>query len=159
VQYLIGSCCHERLLDKLENADVALWHVQTPEHLYRLQGELGEDPRHAISGGGSVGLRSIPVLYALGYRRFSIYGMDCSFSEDGEQQWAGPHAGKRQDLCQVQCGERIFTSSPVLMTYATGFFETIQKVSDCTFRVVGDGLLQNMAALYSTLPQLDQQAA
>lgn len=189
VKYLIGSACHTAMFDKLAGADVRLWHISTPEHHMRLINELGESNEYMISGGGSVGLRSIPVAYAMGYRKFTIYGMDCSFGEPsisaeeraeidallqssdvaamhaaserlGERisQWAGKHAGKRQDVCQVSCGDRIFFSSPILLTYASGFFETIQKVGDCTFKVVGDGLLQSMCELYSKMPQLAEAA-
>jgi hypothetical protein len=154
--YLIASVCHQAMFDKLAGGDIALWHVSTPEHALRLIDELGQSRDHVIGGGGSVGLRAIPLLYQMGFRKFSIYGMDCSFSDDGVQQWAGKHAGKRQDLCQVDVNGRIYTTSPILMTYATNFFETIQKVPDCHYRLVGSGLLQAMAHYYS---QLEKEAA
>ncbi len=152
VTYLLGSVVHPSVFDKLEGADIRLWHVSAPEHQIRMVDELGESPLHVISGGGSVGLRSIPVMYAMGYRKFTIFGMDCSFSDDGSEQWAGKHAGKRQELCQANVNGRVFTTSPVLMTYATGFFESIQKVADCTFTLVGDGLLQAMCAAFQSRP-------
>lgn len=192
VKYLIASSCHAKVFDKLEGADVYLWHVATPEHGNRIVDELGEAGIHMVSGGGSVGLRSIPLLYGYGYRDFAYYGMDCSFAitetalseieslpyavaspeweealkgilASGVQQWAGAHAGKRQDVVPCQCAvpgasDRIFATSPILMTYATNFFETVQKVNDCNFRLAGDGLLQAMAVLYS-LPTLQKQAA
>lgn len=150
VQYLLASVCAPVLFDKLSGHDIRLWHVSTAEHALRLIQELGERPRHVISGGGSVGLRSIPLLYAMGYRDLSIFAMDCSFKKDGEtvKQWAGKHAGKRQDVCEVLCDETIFYSSPVLLTYATNFFETIQKVDDLNIRLYGDGLLQAMCRYY-----------
>lgn len=151
VAYYIASCCHPNMFDRLEGADVRLWHVQTAEHQAQLVA-LGESPQTIISGGGSVGLRAIPLLYALGYRDFSIYGMDCSFTEDGAQ-WAGKHAGKAHDVCQIRCGNRVMISSPILLTYATNFFEIVQKASDATFTLHGDGLLQSMAALYSSQVQ------
>lgn len=157
VQYLIGSSVHPVLIDKLlaGNADVRLWHVSTPEHAARLIEELNEPGNTVISGGGSVGLRSVPLFYAMGFRDFSIYGMDCSFeTEAGEiVQWAGKHAGKRQDACEVSCGDRLFISSPILLTYATSFFEMIQRTSDITYRLYGDGLLQSMCRMYADLPQ------
>lgn len=162
VSYLIASVCHSRLFDKLDagNADVKLWHVASKEHSPKLIEELKEAPHTVIAGGGSVGLRSIPLLYGMGYRDFYFFGMDCSFSDDGTQQWAGAHAGKRQDVCQVKCGERIFTSSPILLTYATNFFETVQKAPDVAYRLYGDGLLQSMAQYYaSRLPQLENEQA
>lgn len=154
VIYLIASVCHQDYFDRLGEADIRLWHVSTQDHVLRLIHDLGEDPKHVISGGGSVGLRSIPLLYAMGYRAMSFFGMDCSFADDGEAQWAGKHAGKRQDVVDVDCGGRIFKSSPVLLTYATNFFETVQKVSDLDVRLYGDGLLQGMTRYYQ-----DQGAA
>lgn len=153
IVYLIGSAVHPCLLDKLEGADVRLWHVSTPEHMCRLIDELGESSNTTISGGGSVGLRSVPLLYNMGYRDFSIYGMDCSFADGGKQQWAGKHAGKRQDIVEVECGGRLFHSSPVLMTYAAGFFEMVAKIPDASIRLYGDGLLQNILRAYAELPQ------
>jgi hypothetical protein len=79
--------------------------------------------------------------------------MDCSFSDDGAQQWAGKHAGKRQELVRVRCDERIFTTSPVLATYATDFWEMVQKMRDVNVRLYGDGLLQSMARYYMGVPQ------
>ena len=148
VTYLIASGVHPNYFDKLKHHDVALWHVSTPEHAHRFISELRENPRTVISGGGSVGLRAIPLLYAMGYRRFAIFGMDCSFARDPETgdvlQWAGKHAGKRQDVITVKQGEREFLSSPILLTYATGFFELIQQVDDLEIRLYGDGLLQSL---------------
>lgn len=152
--YLLASSVHPVLFDKLgADADIRLWHVATAGHAARLVDEHGENPRHIIFGGGSVGLRSVPLLYAMGYRDFHIYGMDCSFSDDGAEQWAGKHAGKRQDLQQIRCDDRIFTSSAILATYATDFWELVQKMRDVNIRLYGDGLLQAMARYYMGVPQ------
>lgn len=150
VTYLIASVCHPEYFDKLGDAAVRLWHVSTSEHVLRLINECGENPKHIISGGGSVGLRAIPLLYAMGYREIHIHAMDCSFKSEGEgiAQWAGKHAGKKQDCCEVLCDGELFISSPVLLTYATGFFESIQKVTDLSIRLYGKGLLQSMCEYY-----------
>lgn len=156
VRYMLASACHPRMFDKVADCPfVELWHVSTPEHALRFIEELGEKPQHIISGGGSVGLRAIPLLYALGYRKISIHGMDCSFTEGGMNQHAGEHAGKLQDLCEVTCGDQTFIASPVLLTYATGFFEVIQKVTDLEIRLYGHGLLQSMALLYAGSKQTE----
>ena len=150
VEYLLASVCNPVLFDKLDGHKVTLWHVSTPEHAVKIVDDLGESNEALISGGGSVGLRSIPLFYTLGYRDFSIFAMDCSFKQDGEEvhQWAGRHFGKRQDQVLVECAGQVFVSSPVLMTYATGFFEAIQKVDDANFRLYGKGLLQSMCDYY-----------
>jgi hypothetical protein len=160
VAYLLASCVSPALLDKLgPDADIRLWHVSTAEHAVKLIDQLGEKTEHVISGGGSVGLRSIPLLYALGYRNISIYAMDCSFADAGEKQWAGRHFGKRQDLCQVQCDGRVFVSSPTLLSYATNFWECIQKVPDLNVRLFGNGFLQAMARYYMRVQTQSEEAS
>jgi hypothetical protein len=152
VTYLVASTCHSDYFKRLEGADIRLWHVATAEHSIRLVDELRQSSEHCVSGGGSVGLRSLPLLYCMGYRDYAIFGMDSSFRDDGHQQWAGKHAGKKHDIVDVDCGGRIFKSSPILLTYATGFFETIQKTHDARYRVYGDSLLASMCVLYAELP-------
>jgi hypothetical protein len=151
IQYLIGSTAHPKLFAKLAGADIALWHVGTAEHSQRLVKELKEEAQLVIPGGGSVGLRSLPLLYGMGYRDFSIYGMDCSFAEEGQQQWAGKHAGKRQDVVHIYVLGQGFDTSPQLISYATDFLEVAQTVSDCEFRVYGEGLLPAMCRLHARL--------
>ena len=156
IRYLIASVAHPVLFDKLDGLDIALWHVSTKEHGTLLL-KAGENGHHIISGGGSVGLRAVPLFYALGYRDFSIYGMDCSFADEGKQQWAGKHAGKTHKVVHLQCEGRVFATSPTLATYATDFIEMVQKVTDAQFRLYGDGLLQAMCVVHAQLAQ--RQAA
>jgi hypothetical protein len=144
-RYLLASCVHPVLFDKLgPDADVALWHIASLQHSGHLVDELGENPGNLITGGGSVGLRSISLLYSMGYRRFAIHGMDCSFAGAGDQQHAGKHAGNRQDVVPYICGGRLFATSYVLQSYATDFIEMIQRVSDLNIRLHGNGMLQAM---------------
>jgi len=148
VDYQIASCVHEKVFEKLAGCDVSLWHVSMQDFMVPLVDQYHEKPDTVISGGGSVGLRSIPLLYAQGYRDFSVHAMDCSFAAEGVEQWAGKHAGKVQEVttCKVGIGDnaRVFYTSPVLMTYATNFMDMMRKTGDCTFRVYGDGLLAAM---------------
>ena len=147
VKYLLASCVHPALFDKLgPDADIALWHVGSMSHVASLIDELGENPGTLITGGGSVGLRAFSLLYAMGYRRLSIYGMDCSFRDKGEMQHAGNHAGKRHSIATYRCGERVFVTSKTLQSYACDFLEMIQRVNDLDISLHGDGLLQAMVA-------------
>ena len=144
-RYLLASCVHPVLFDKLgPDADVALWHTASAQHSVHLIDELKENPGNVITGGGSVGLRSISLLYSAGYRRFSIHGMDCAFSHIG--QHAGKHAGERQDVIAHPYAGRVFATSYILQSYATDFMEMVQRVNDLDVRLHGDGLLQAMVA-------------
>jgi hypothetical protein len=139
IQYLLAASCHPDLFAKMDGMDVRLWHAE--DHI-RVKDELNSQAPN-ISGGGSVGLRSIAVLYFMGYRNLTVYGMDCSFTDDGKTQHAGKHAGKIQDLCAVKVGGREFITSPILMTYAANFFDMAKQRPDVKWRVYGDGFLQN----------------
>ena len=184
--YYIASACNQNLFDKLEGYDVRLWHVNDSSHQERLINELGEHPHTSIGGGGSVGLRSVPLLYALGYRDFSIYGMDCSFevaettmqaisaleekpaspeweskvltllNEGAVMQWAGKHGSDgHKGIVPCLCVDRVYATAPILMTYATQFFEMVQKCGpEVKVRLYGEGLLQSMARLYAQMPRM-----
>jgi hypothetical protein len=149
-QYLLGSCVHPELVDKLEDFNVSLWHVNTGEQSFRILTEHEPD-QIMVCGGGSVGLRAMSVLWIMGYRKFLIHGMDCSFADD---QHAGPHTGKRQHEIQVRCGERWFKSSLVLVTYARHFLEAMQLFPpNIEVELHGDGLLQQMCRLGMSQPK------
>lgn len=157
-KYLIASCCHPDLVKKLLPFDVSLWHLCNGQESFRILEELeSEKGENLITGGGSVGLRALALGYAMGYREFHIYGMDCSFSSGyenpkeldsyKERQWAGPHKGKLQRVINVKCGDLWYKTSPVLVTYTRHFFDTVQRAPDAAFYLRGDGLLQHMAKL------------
>jgi hypothetical protein len=155
---MLASCVSPVLFDKLgPDADIRLWHIANGNHGVRLVDEYGESGRHVITGGGSVGLRAIPLLYTMGYRKFRIFAMDCSYSEDGKQ-WAGAHVSpankKKDDAVRVQCDGRVFITSPTLSTYATDFWEQVQKLPDINIRLYGDGLLQAMARYFQSAPSV-----
>ncbi len=159
VQYLLGSAVHPVLLDKLDGFDVALWHIATAEHVNKFSQELKEPGNLIITGGGSVGLRAISLLYNMGYREFHIHGMDSSFEDDGNAQWAGKHAGKRQDVIKIAtvAGE-VFWTSLVLVAYATEFIEMLQRMSvGVDVNLYGEGLLQSMVRMHSQLAEQAQE--
>ncbi len=141
VQYLIASCCHPSLVDKLLPYDLTLWHMCNGEESFKAIDELEPD-QFMIHGGGNAGLRAIAVAYVMGYRNFIIYGMDCSFK--GDQQWAGRHVGKKKDVLEVVCDGERFQSSSVMVSYARHFLSTVENAPGASFSLVGHGLLQAM---------------
>ena len=143
VRYWLASCVDPSYLDRLDGYDVSLWHSYNGDEsreAFRI------DPGHRmIIGGGSVGLRSMSVLYCRGYRSFEIHGMDCSFSD--REHHAGPHLGKNNEGSPVRCGERWFTSNPVMLVYARYFRKQVHLLQGAKIKLHGDGLLQHMVKL------------
>lgn len=164
VSYWIGSCCHPVLIDNLlsHGSKLALWHVFNGDSDYKISEKDGPDPDSLlICGGSGVGARAIHLFYALGYRSFSLYGMDNSFAPDGDQH-AGEHTGKQQSEWNVRVGGRWFRSSAAQVYMARSILddrtrlERLSAESDepciegttdhVEFFMHGDGLLQAMAA-------------
>ncbi len=149
-EYLLASCVHPSYVDKLKGHNVTLWHLANGDESNRILDEL-EPNGFLIGGGGSAGLRAICVMYAMGFRKFILHGMDCSFDEDSKEQHAGPHGGKVQHLLRVKAGERWFWTSTVLVSYAQQFLDMLKlmmaaprRVDRPAFDFHGDGLLQEM---------------
>jgi hypothetical protein len=141
VRYWLGSCVHPDYLDRLEGHDISLWHLHNgadaADNVWSIEPEAW-----LCVGGGSVGLRSISLLYALGYRHFEIHGMDCS-NADGKM-YAGAHLGKHRESRAIRCGNRWFDSTLSMIDYARQFLDDLRLWPDATFRVHGDGLLAYM---------------
>ena len=148
VEYLMASVCHPKVVKKVKGKNLTLWHMNEGDPSLQI---LDLEPNSIlVPGGGSVGLRAIALLYILGYRRFLIHGMDCSY-RDGETH-AGKHTGKKAQTVEVRCTDgRKFITAPVLISYKR-YFDDIRRsfVGDADkdpskIEVIlrGDGLLQH----------------
>jgi hypothetical protein len=150
-EYLMASCVHPDVIGKLvaRKRKVRLWHLNNGDGSLAAAMEADKNAV-LIGGGGSVGLRAIPVLMAMGYRRFIVHGMDCSHR--GDASHAGHHTGKKTDRIEVRCHSchRHFITSPVLVTYQRNFDDLRQYIGDPSkdptkIEIIlrGDGLLQH----------------
>lgn len=152
-EYLIASCAHPSLIEKLEPYNLTLWHSLNGMDSIRVCEEIEPD-QPLIGGGGNAGLRAITLAFEMGYRYFTIYGMDCSFKSGA--QWAGPHTGKIKEAYEVKTPDgRTFESSAVMVAYTRHFFETVQKIKEACpwaeFQLAGDGLLQHMITIQNQM--------
>lgn len=148
-EYLLSSTCHPKLFERIKEGKIRLWHSSDGEVARRIRDDLKSEAP-IICGGGSVGLRALAVMFFMGYRKLSIYGMDCSFSDDGSEKWAGPHAQKenQKEFSQIQVlyNGRLFTTTGILLSYGTDFFDMMSRMMEfdpsIELKVYGDGLLQ-----------------
>lgn len=142
VRYWLASCVDPSYLRKLRNHDVALWHLHNGQNSADFVWSI-EPEAWLLVGGGSVGLRAISLLYARGYRKFSIHGMDSSYA--GDMEYAGAHAAQNNKaLINVRCHDRWFKTNPSLIDYARQFLHDMRLWEGATFEMHGDGLLQEM---------------
>lgn len=163
VAYYIASCCHPQLIDNLvsKGSKLALWHLYNSDNDLKIFEPDGADPGSLIVCGGSgVGARAVHLFYALGYRSFSLYGMDSSFSPADGAQHAGEHSGKKKSEWNVRVNERWFLSSAQLVYMARSMLDSMYMLEQISaeqgepvlpasdkhveFFLHGDGLLQEM---------------
>jgi hypothetical protein len=144
VKYYIASCVHPKLVDNLLGHDLTLFHSNNGQEDFDLIQQI-EPGELLVNGGGSVAFRAIYAMHMKGYRTFSMYGMDFSYSD---HQHAGKHPNEKTDnIIEVKCGERWFRTTPVLVSYAKQFLMIVKALSDSEFFLHGDGLMQHMGRI------------
>lgn len=139
VTYYLSSSCHPQMFDKAKNSVIFNLFSYEPDDDAFFRSVQGPNA-FCLDAGCQVGLAAMTVAYCLGYRRFDIFGMDCS-RQDG-QRHAGPHSGPPQRKFTVRIKDRVFDSSPQMVAGAQDFFNLAARLGDCSINVHGDGLLQ-----------------
>ncbi len=144
VEYLIASCCHPNMLDKLEGFNVKLWHIYNNESNKDLPLTI---PRGdwVVTGGCNVGLRCLVLARILGYRNFHLFGMDCSFPKDSLHH-AGEHPNASKKVFEIPYDGKMYYGEAVMLDYARTFFHEMELLPDVTVKLHGEGLLQHMVA-------------
>ncbi len=140
VRYLMASVCHPQTWENLLGRNVEYWHLLDSE--YADEWCKTADPEAiAIGGGTTVGERALVVGAMLGYKKFDVHGMDCSFSAHGRH--AGEHPNKDKEQILVKLDGEVFHTSPQLMESAKSMVKLVTKF-DLQVTLHGYGLLQAM---------------
>lgn len=141
VTYLINSQCHPEMFEALKGYNVVMWHGFTDDDA-RAQLELIEsiEPGTRLLGGGTnVGMRGIIVAREMGFQRFELHGFDCCYTDT---QWAGEHYTEPHQTVKIKVEEREFETSPMMLQSTDDFFNQMNLLSGCSFKIYGDGLLE-----------------
>ncbi len=161
VAYFLSSACSREMLNAVAGFETWLFHVDSFAEEARLISSMSPG-EFLVSAGSNVGMAALAVGSVLGYRRFIIHGMDCSFEiSDDFLYWprdkqmppslrrevnfhAGAHPHEDQDMYRVWVGNRAFLSSPQMFQGAQDFM--LWKAQRPSYRYIlrGDGFLQNL---------------
>lgn len=97
-----------------------------------------------VGGGTTIGTRAIGLAYQLGYRRFRIFGLDCSMAGDELHAYSQPH---EYNILEVTCGGKSFRAPMQMMAQAEEFMHVAHKLlaEGCELHIYGDGLLRAVA--------------
>lgn len=132
VQYLIASQCHPAMFDHLSDMNVKLW------HLYIREGQTYPPNAQLVTGGTTTGLRAITLFYAMGYRRFQLYGYDCCL-QDGALRFDGLPTDKQH--IEIVCAGKKFISTPEMAAQANEFQELFKVMPDVQISSSGEGII------------------
>jgi hypothetical protein len=152
VEYLMASCCHPKVWENVKGKNVTLWHLYGFDETNKWVKEQGEEDS-LVGGGSTVGLRALEVAAKIGYRKFAIHGMDCSY---GASRHAGGHPNETEREIEVKVNGKPFRTSPQLYEAAREFVELVLRIkADISVTMYGEGLLQE---LLKTAKQLRRAA-
>lgn len=143
VEYLIASTCNPDVLDHLKGFKVKLWHVlDTAEEGWRLlpHGEW------AITGGCSVGLRTMTLARFFGFRDLHVFGMDGSARGDAKHAADHPNQSKPKFVTSYRGVD--YLTTPAMLEAAKQTWHELDMLKDCTAKFYGEGLIQAMAKDY-----------
>lgn len=156
VQYLMATVVHPSIWEKLAGHKVQQWHLHQGDETDKWIAQ--HDPgANRLGGGTTAGARAMEVGSMLGFKRFEIHGMDCSYR--GEHRHAGKHGGKPQGSIECNVGDRWFTSSPQMIEAAREIITFISNY-DVDIFFHGDGLQQHMIRTFrSRFGVIDLQQA
>jgi hypothetical protein len=168
--YFIASQCHPTLFDSLiaRGEQVVIWHLLT-DNLLKWSQEEGSPifQHYFIPGGSTSGLRSIVLAYAMGFRKFHLYGYDCCLSlakpndkkptlrKVGGEICDGFDEKGREKAIEVFVGEgsdrRAFWADRAMASQCTEFqqlLKSMQRDHDpFTVRAYGQGMIQHITRL------------
>ena len=145
ITYLIASQCHPAVFEHLKDNYVILWHA-----LSKIGEEKILEGKVLLGGGTTTGLRTLNMVYSLGYRYAHLYGFDsCLTEEDGETyKRVNIHSDKGMDkpgkIIDVWVGKRRFWANPAMAAQASEFQQAMAVLNGMKVKVHGDGLIAEM---------------
>ena len=139
--HLIASQCHPSVFEHVK--EPILWHYAAKGIDAHIPPADGPGETYTLIGGGqTVGLASMLVAYAMGYRKLHLYGYDSSHRHDLGHAYSQPMNDK-DPLCVVTLGGEKFTSSLSMAQQAEQFPGVCDGLIDrgCIITLNCDGLI------------------
>lgn len=149
VEYYIASQCAPEIFLALKDMNVTLLHLNT-KNITDLIPQTTKPIINLLCGGSTVGLIAISLAHLLGYRRFHLYGVDSSYS-DQEHHVYTQIANDNDTRLEVTAGNKKFLAAPWMIQQVQEFqqFATLLANEGCVITVSGRGLLPHVAKIMS----------
>lgn len=149
-EYLIASTCHGKVFEHLSEFNVKLWHVfDAAEDALRTL-PAGE---WALTGGASVGLRTMTIARFLGFTDQHVFGMDGCAGVSGKHAAVHPAQPKGHSLVEYPAGSgKMWETTSSMLEVARGTWHELNQMPDVRATFYGEGLVQAMAKDYVPKP-------
>jgi len=144
VTYLIASSCHPTYFDKLEwyGSTVKLWHILFPFPAeiitYYPEGEW------IMTGGHTVGARTIKMARIMGYTNLHIFGMDASLGPHGMSH-ANEHPNFVRDYFPYSVDGHTYMTNDDWEKHAKILLNDLDHLPEVSYQFHGEGLMQTLA--------------
>lgn len=145
-RHYIAAQCHPHVFDALEGYDTRLYLTILPDTL-ELTAHI-EKPKHRIAGSvGTVGIKALPLAYALGYRELHLYGYDSSY-HDGEHHAFKQTLNDSAKTIEVYLDGKRYVTTPTLAHQVSEFCGFAAGMTRMGFDITlhCTGLLPDMVA-------------
>lgn len=141
--YLIASQCDPENFAYLKDEQVYLWHpfIEGIEDLFPSRNMT------LIGGGTTVGLSGIALAYAMGFRKFALFGYDSSFRNGRTHVLPQARTPQESRTFEVMVNDKTFLTNAAMAKQAELFQQFAENLADagCEIAVYGDGLLPYIA--------------
>lgn len=149
--HLIASQCAPEVFDKA-HGQVILWHP----HVAGIHDIIGDRETALIGGGTTVGLQSMAIMRAKGFKKFHLYGFDSSYRGGTGHAYPQPE-NDNDEVIRVEVNGHSFLCARWMAHQADEFKNVALQLAeqDCLITVAGDGLLPYIARLMTNPPDED----
>jgi len=143
-EYLVASTCSPKLIEHLAGFNIKLWHIfDNEEEGFRLMPH-GD---WQITGGCSVGVRTMTLARFLGFTEFHIFGMDGSVQNGNTHASEHPNAPK--SYCVLEYEGKEYHTTPSMLEAVKNTWHELDMMKDTKAKFYGEtGLVQAMAKNY-----------
>jgi FkbM family methyltransferase len=139
-QKIYASMVHPRLMEKALRdaaATVVMWHPLTDG-----SPELLPQDTPLIGGGTTIGIKTMVLAYAMGFRQLYLVGFDSCY-QDGDHHAYAQSLNDGERVIDVICRGRAFKCAPWMIQQSEDFKQVSALLLNqgCAINVLGDGLI------------------
>lgn len=142
--YILASQCHPDSFNDIRPDMVA--HVDYKDFPHKKVANIARrrciEQYTYVSGKGTVGITGIALAYTLGFREFSIYGMDASIDE-ASHAYAQPQ-NQNDKTIEYAINGKTFKTTPELCNQMWNFQQLLPLMKNCKINMCSEGLMKEV---------------